>query len=83
MFLRGFRSGLSTQHALLNLLLNWQKCADEKGIFVALLMVLSKAYDCIYHELLVAKLVAEFKYWKNLKKSSKVSLTALSKSYFI
>ena len=55
-FLCGFRSGHSTQHAILNLLLKWQKCLDEKGIVGTVLMDLSKAYDCLSHELLVAKL---------------------------
>ena len=57
-FLCGFRSGHSTQHAILNLLLKWQKCLDEKGIVGAVLMDLSKAYDCLSHELLIAKLAA-------------------------
>ena len=57
-FLCGFRSDHSTQHAILNLLLKWQKCLDEKGIIGAVLMDLSKAYDCLSHELLIAKLAA-------------------------
>ena len=55
-FLCGFRSKHSTQHALLNLLLNWQKTLDHKGVVGAVLMDLSKAFDCLPHDLLIAKL---------------------------
>ena len=48
----------STQHALLNLLKNWQKCLDKSGIVGAVLMYLSKACDCLPHELFLAKLSA-------------------------
>ena len=40
----GFRKGRSTQHALLNLLKNWQKCLDKSGVVGTVLMDLSKAY---------------------------------------
>ena len=54
----GFRKGHSTQHALLNLLKNWQKCLDKSGIVRTVLMDLSKAYDCLPNYLLLAKLSA-------------------------
>ena len=54
----GFRKGHSTQHALLNLLKNWQKCLDKSGVVGTVLMDLSKAYDCLPHDLLLAKLSA-------------------------
>ena len=54
----GFRKGHSTQHALLNLLKNWQKCLDKSGVVGTVLMNLSKAYDCLPHDLLLAKLSA-------------------------
>ena len=54
----GFRKGHSTQHALLNLLKNWQKCLDKPGVVGTVLMDLSKAYDCLHHDLLLAKLSA-------------------------
>ena len=54
----GFRKGHSTQHALLNLLQNWQSYLDKGEIVGTLLMDLSKAYDCIPHDLLIAKLEA-------------------------
>ena len=54
----GFRKGHSTQHALLNLLKNWQKTLDKSGVIGTVLMDLSKAYDCLPHDLLIAKLAA-------------------------
>ena len=38
----GFRKGYSTQHALFNLLQNWQKCLDKSGVVGTLPMDLSK-----------------------------------------
>ena len=54
----GFRKVHSTQHALLNLLKNWQKCLDKSGVAGTVLMDLSKAYDCLPHDLLLVKLSA-------------------------
>ena len=54
----GFRKAHSTHHALFKLLQPWQKELDEKGIVATVLMDLSKAYDCILHDLLIAKLSA-------------------------
>ena len=54
----GFRQGHSTQHALFNLLQSWQESLDKGEIVGTLLMDLSKAYDCIPHDLLIAKLEA-------------------------
>ena len=52
----GFRKGHSTQHALLRLLQNCQKALDKGEKVGMVLMDLSKAYDCIPHDLLIAKL---------------------------
>ena len=54
----GFRKGHSTQHALLNMLRKWQKHLDTSGKIGAVLMDLSKAFDCLPHDLLIAKLAA-------------------------
>ena len=54
----GFRKGHSTQHALLNLLKNWQKRLDKYGIVGTALIDLRKAYNCLPHDLLLAKLSA-------------------------
>ena len=53
-----FRKVHSTQHALFKLLQSRQKELDEKGMVATVLMDLSKAYDCIPHDLLIAKLNA-------------------------
>ena len=52
----GFRNAHSTQHALFKLLQSWEKELDKGGFVGTILMDLSKAYDCIPHELLIAKL---------------------------
>ena len=54
----GFRKAHSTQHALFRLIQSWQKELDESGFVGTILMDLSKAYDCLPHDLMVAKLEA-------------------------
>jgi len=54
----GFRKGHSTQHALIRLVQKWQSCLDNNEVVGTVLMDLSKAYDCLNHELLIAKLHA-------------------------
>ena len=43
----GFPDSHSTQHTLFRLLQKWQKELDSSGIVGAILMDLSKAYDCL------------------------------------
>ena len=52
----GFRKEYSTQHCLVNLLAKWKSSVDKGKTFGALLTDLSKAFDCLDHELLTAKL---------------------------
>ena len=54
----GFRKGYSTQHCLLVMLETWKRSVDKGKVFDALLTDLSKAFDCLDHELLTAKLNA-------------------------
>ena len=57
-FLCGYRKGFSPQHPLLTLIERWKFCLEKHGFTGALLMDLSKAFDTINHELLIAKLHA-------------------------
>ena len=54
----GFRRGYNAQHCLITLVEKWKKSVDNSGAFGALLTDLSKAFDCLPHELLIAKLDA-------------------------
>ena len=54
----GFRKGFSTQQCLLAMLEKWKRAIDNGKCFGALLTDLSKAFDCLEHELLIAKLNA-------------------------
>ena len=51
----GFRKAHSTQHALFKLLQRWQNELDNSGLVGTILMDLSKAYDCLLHDLIIAK----------------------------
>ena len=55
---RGYRKSFSTQQCLLTLLEKWKNAVDKGKMFGALLTDLSKALDCLNHELLIAKLNA-------------------------
>ena len=57
-YLCGNRKGFNTQHALLTLVENLRKSLDNKGFCGAVLMGLSKAFDTLNHDLLIAKLYA-------------------------
>ena len=54
----GFRKGYSSQHCLITFIELWRKCLDNKESFGALLTDLSKAFDCVNNELIIAKLHA-------------------------
>ena len=56
--LSGFRKGYSSQHALLSVISTIRSSLDKKENVAALLLDLSKAFDCINHRLLIAKLHA-------------------------
>ena len=48
----------STQQALLNLINKWQSCLDKSRVLGTILMDLSKAIDCLLHEVILAKVYA-------------------------
>ena len=54
----GFREGFNAQHCLLAMLEKWKSAVDKGKVFDALLTDLSKAFDCLPHELIIAKLNA-------------------------
>ena len=82
-YLFGYRKGHSTEHCLLVMIEMWKKALDEKKVAGAVLTDLSKAFDCLSHELLVAKLDAYgfdksaiafiFDYLKDRKQRTKVN----------
>jgi len=57
-FLCDYRKGLSTQTALMHIVEKFKLFLDSKGVIGAILMDLSKAFDTINHEFLIAILAA-------------------------
>ena len=53
-----YRQGYSCHHVLLKLTDEWRNHLDQNKYVGAILMDLSKAFDCLPHELLIAKLAA-------------------------
>ena len=57
-FISAYRQNYSTQHVLIRLLEEWKEDLDNNFVVRGVLMDLSKALDCIPHDLLIAKLKA-------------------------
>ena len=53
-----YRKRYSTQHVLIRLLEEWRENLDKNFIVGAVLMDLSEAFDCIPHDLIIAKVAA-------------------------
>ena len=56
--LTGFRKNHSTQHCLINMLEKWKNSLDKGGFVCAMFIDVSKAFDTMNHDLLIAKLRA-------------------------
>ena len=84
-FIAAYRKTYSSNNVLLRLIENWKKHLDNKNIVGTVLMDLSKAFDCIPHDLLIAKLHAYgitkksltflYSYLKRRKKGVKINDT--------
>ena len=84
-FNSAYRKEYSTQHVLTRLVEEWRERLDNNYIVGAILMDLSKAFDCISHDLIIAKLAAYglddtalqliFSYLKNRKQCVRINNT--------
>ena len=54
----GFRKGNSSQYSIIAMIEKWRRNLDQGGICGALLTDLSKAFDCLVHDLKLMKLMA-------------------------
>ena len=57
-FTAAYRENYRSSHALIRLIEDWKQPLDENVIVGTVLMDLLKAFDCILHDLLIAKLYA-------------------------
>ena len=57
-FLSASRASYSSWHVLLGLIKGWRQCSVENEVAGYILMDLSKAFDCLSHDLLIANLEA-------------------------
>ena len=84
-FISAYRQTYSSNHVLIRLIENWKQSLDKNKFVGAVLMDLSKAFDCIPHELLIAKMHAYgfdlnsltffYSYLKNRKQNVKINNT--------
>ena len=82
-FIAAYRKTCSSSHVLIRLIENWKKYLNNKKIVGAILIDLSKSFDCIPRDLLIAKLHAYgfnkkaltflYSYLKHRKQSVKIN----------
>ena len=82
-YIAAYRENYRTNHVLIRLIENWKKARDEKLLAGTVLMDLSKAFECIPHDLIIAKLHAYafsqktvtfiYSYLKRRKQKAKVN----------
>ena len=63
----GYRKGYSSQHSLTAMFEKWKENLDKGGEYCALFAELSKSFDCLQHNLLLAKLNAYGFDYKSIK----------------
>ena len=57
-YISAYRKGYNSQHVLIRLLEEWRQHLDNNKVVGGVFMDLSKAFDCVSHDLLIANLVA-------------------------
>ena len=82
-FISSYRKTYCSQHVLVRMIENWTKHLDDSKCVGTIQMDLSKAFDCIPHDLLIAKLHAYglsydalthiYTYLKNRKQPVKIN----------
>ena len=51
----GLRKGFNAQHCLVSIIKKWKESVDNGAAFGALMTRLYNLFDCLHHELLIAK----------------------------
>ena len=55
-YVSAYRKGYNSQHVLIRLLEEWRQYLDNNEVVGGVFMDLSKAFDCVPHDLSIAKL---------------------------